>query len=78
MDDARAIDAIRDKFRMLSPAIDERVRRLWAATEAMSCGWGGVTVVATATGMAHTTIRRGMRELEPMAESDSGPQGVRI
>ena len=38
--------------------------------------WGGVTVVATATGMAHTTIKRGMRELEAISEGSPGPAPV--
>lgn len=42
----------------------------------MSLGWGGVTVVGTATGMAHTTIRRGMHELEQLAAGDSGAAPV--
>ena len=36
----------------------------------------GVTVVATATGMAQTTISRGMRELELIAEGDLGPAPI--
>ncbi len=43
--------------------MDERVRRQWAASEAMSLSWGGVSVVAKATGMSRTTIRVGLREL---------------
>ncbi len=43
--------------------MDERVRRQWAASEAMSLSWGGVSVVAKATGMSRTTIRVGLCEL---------------
>ncbi len=51
--------------------MNERTRRLWAATEAMSLGWGGVTAVAGATGMARKTIHAGIRELKasPVARS---------
>ena len=54
----------RAKYRALAPALTERARRLWAATEARAAGRGGITVVARATGMAHSTIRRGLREVE--------------
>jgi len=43
--------------------MDERMRRQWAASEAMSLKRGGVTVVARATGLSRTTIGEGMREL---------------
>ena len=40
------------------------MRRQWAATEASDLGWGGVTSVALATGLARNTIMVGTRELE--------------
>jgi hypothetical protein len=43
--------------------MDERVRRRWAATEAMALGWGGISAVAVATGMARNTVASGVREL---------------
>lgn len=49
--------------------MDERVRRQWAAAEARELGWGGVSLVAQATGLSRTTITAGLRELElPSAE----------
>ncbi len=47
----------------MSPFLDERGRRLFAANEALSLGRGGVTAVATATGIARSTINRGVAEL---------------
>jgi hypothetical protein len=44
--------------------MNERSRRIWAATEARSIGWGGVSLVAEAIGMARNTIAVGMRELK--------------
>ena len=44
--------------------MDERVRRQWAAAEAMELGWGGISQVAYATGMSRTTILAGVRELK--------------
>lgn len=55
--------AIRQKYELLSPSMNERLRRLWVATEARQLGRGGITLVSTATGVAHSTIRRGLREL---------------
>ena len=56
------MEDIRDKFNGLSPLMDERLRRLWAAAEATALGRGGIGVVAAATGLSRTTIARGIRE----------------
>lgn len=64
MRDATAIERIRQKFLALSPVMDERIRRQWAAAEASTLGWGGITVVSAATGLARNTIATGLRELE--------------
>ncbi len=48
----------------MAPELNERQRRLWAATEARSAGWGGVGATARATGMAIDTVRKGIAELE--------------
>ena len=47
----------------MSPFLDERGRRLFAANEAISLGRGGVTAVAAASGLARSTINRGVAEL---------------
>jgi hypothetical protein len=64
MQDATAIERIRQKFQALSPVMDERMRRQWAAAEASTLGWSGVTTVSAATGLARNTIATGLRELE--------------
>ena len=53
---------IRVRFERLSPQLDERARRLFAATEAIALGYGGIAIVARATGMARRTIGSGVRE----------------
>jgi hypothetical protein len=63
MQDAVVIERIRRKFQALAPVLDERSRRQWAAAEAMELPWGGVSSVATATGLSRTTITAGVREL---------------
>src|ERR1700733_7742710 len=64
MQDATVIERIRRKFQALCPVMDERMRRQWAAAEASTLGWGGVTTVSAATGLARNTIATGLRELE--------------
>jgi hypothetical protein len=60
---ADEIALIRQKYRMLDPELNERTRRLWAASEAEAAGWGGVTRVAEATGLSRPRIVRGLQEL---------------
>ena len=54
--------AIREKYRTLAPALNERQRRLWAGTEAIHLGFGGMAIVIRATGLSYLTVARGMRE----------------
>jgi hypothetical protein len=55
--------AIRLRFEVLAPVLDEQGRRRFAAAEAMAAGLGGVSAVMRATGIARSTIRRGLDEL---------------
>lgn len=64
MPDAQVIEWIRDKYLVIVTDLDERGRRRWAAAEARSLGWGGITAVARATGISDLTIRRGIQELD--------------
>jgi transposase len=72
--DQGIVEWIADKFQGLSQELAERARRRWAAVEAVSLGHGGITVVSAATGMAVSTIRRGIRELNTGATLPSGRQ----
>jgi hypothetical protein len=54
---------IRDRFSALSPHLNERERRLLAATEATAAGYGGIAAVSQATGIAASTIGRGLKQL---------------
>jgi len=56
--------AIGEKFRALAGELNERQRRLWAASEARAAGRGGIAATARATGISVPTIRRGIGELE--------------
>ena len=64
MPDATVIEWIRGKYIAIIADLDERGRRRWAAAEATSLGWGGISAVAKATGVSDRTIRTGIRELE--------------
>ena len=64
------VEPIRERFLTVAPFLDERGRRLVAAAEAFAVGYGGIAAVAMATGMAPSTIGRGLKELaqdEPSA-----------
>jgi Rhodopirellula transposase DDE domain len=54
---------IRYRYVALSPHLDERGRRSFAASEARSAGYGGIAAVSRATGIAASTIGRGLKEL---------------
>ena len=72
--DQRIVQWIENKFQGLADELSERARRRWAAVEAVALGRGGVSVVSDATGLAHTTIRRGIRELRSGDTPASGRQ----
>src|SRR2546425_5687570 len=58
--------------------MDERRRRQWAAAEAREVGWGGVSLVARATGLSRPTIIAGLRELQlPAKERAAAAARVR-
>ena len=58
---------LRAKHAAMAAVFTERSRRVWAATEAQALGRGGVGLVARATGIAESTIRRGLRDLRARA-----------
>jgi hypothetical protein len=71
--------SILQKYNSMRNVLHERGVRRWAATEAKQLGHGGISVVALATGMSRTTIRRGLRELESAsADSQLAPQRSRL
>lgn len=56
--------AIRQKFLALGSFLNERTRRVWAATEASSLGYGGASLVARATKISRRAILSGQREIK--------------
>jgi len=67
MPDEIVVQWVRDKYEALSATLNERSRRLWAATEARSLGRGGVAAVIAATGMSSATLYKGLKELDAAA-----------
>ncbi len=55
--------AIAVRFQAVAPLLDERARRLTAGAEVLAIGRGGVAAVARATGLARTTVARGLADV---------------
>lgn len=68
-------ESLKAKFDALAPHLNERLTRLWAATEAVALGRGGITKVSQATGLSPKTIRVGIRELEQEPDTPPTPHG---
>jgi transposase len=68
MERSEMLAAVQKKYELLRPHMDERTQRCWAATEARSIGWSGISVVAVATGISPHTIRLGLAEVERQTE----------
>ena len=54
---------IRERFTAVKRDLNERSRRLLAAAEAKTAGFGGITAASVATGVARSTIGRGLKDL---------------
>ena len=72
------VDAIKAKFETLRSELDEKARRLWAATEANSIGHGGIRAVSKATGLAESTIRIGQSEIVRFSKVQKDQKARRI
>ena len=58
------IQAIRQRWELDGSKRDERGRRLFAASETRVAGRGGLAGVAEITGLARSTIVRGLKDLD--------------
>lgn len=61
---------VKARYEALSPHLDERGRRLFAANEARAAGYGGIAAVSEVTGIARSTIGRGLSDLDAGGEAD--------
>lgn len=69
---ADTADLIRRRFDALDPVLDEQARRRFAAAEARVLGRGGVTLVSKVTGIARSTINRGIIDIEENRSAGEG------
>jgi len=69
---------IKARYDLIEWTLDERMRRLWAATEAKPLGHGGITALSKITGLSRIVIRQGIKELEtktfPGSETTGSPK----
>jgi hypothetical protein len=65
------VNKIEERFLMCRDHLDERTLRLYVASEALAIGRGGIAAVSRATGVARSTIGRGLKDLEgPVFDRD--------
>jgi Rhodopirellula transposase DDE domain len=70
-------EAIRQRWEADGSKRDERGRRLFAASEVRAAGWGGLASVSSVTGLARSTIERGLKDLDapPLASGHVRREG---
>ncbi|MDR2740059.1 MAG: hypothetical protein LBB68_09565 [Treponema sp.] len=71
------MERLRRKWDAMQHHLDERGRRVWAASEAEVLGHGGVTIVYEATGMSRSAITQGIAEMAH-PENAAPPDRVRM
>lgn len=71
-----SVTVIRKKYKSLKTLLNERTRRVWAASEARALGRGGIAVVAEAISMDRNTIVAGLEELKDTRAS-APPERIR-
>src|SRR6266480_8151546 len=64
--------AIKRRFELVSGELNERSRRLVAASEAVAIGWGGISAVSRATGLSRKAISHGIKELQERGGANEG------
>src|SRR5207244_5958946 len=59
-----SVAELTEKFHSVWPLLDERTRRIMAASEAIALGYGGVSLVGRACGLSRKAITKGIREIQ--------------
>ena len=72
---SQTIALIRRKYEIVKPELNERAKRYWASSEAIVLGYGGLSAVHKATGIAISTIRRGIHQIKNKQSCNNG--GIR-
>ena len=72
-----AVQSLRQKLTAVLPHLNERQRRLVAAAEARSLGYGGIATVSQLSGLSRVTLHKALEELdeEPLPEGWSRKPG---
>ena len=65
-------EEIKQRYERVATELNERTRRLLAASEALAIGWGGVSMVSRATGLSRPVISQGIKELQEGAKVGEG------
>ena len=58
------MQAIRKRWNTVGSKLDERGQRVFASGEVRAAGWGGLEAVHEITGLARSTIGRGLKDLD--------------
>ncbi len=65
-------EEIKQRYERVAAELNERTRRLLAASEALAIGWGGGSMVSRATGLSRPVISQGIKELQEEAKVGEG------
>jgi transposase len=65
-------EEIKQRYGRIAGELTERTRRLFAANEALSLGWGGISTVSRATGLSRQVISDGIQELQGGTQAEGG------
>ena len=63
---------IKQRYERIARDLTERTRRLFAANEALSLGWGGISAISRATGLSRQVISDGIQELQGGKRAEEG------
>ncbi len=70
-------EQISRRFKLIEPALDERMRRYIAASEALVIGHGGITIASKATGVSRRAITEGCKEIRNLKDQKIQIKNVR-
>src|SRR5437870_11781111 len=65
-------EEIKQRYERIAGELTERTRRLFAANEALSLGWGGISAVCGATALLRQVISAGMQALQVATQAEAG------
>ncbi len=61
-----------ERIRTMMPLLDEKQRRIFLASEAISYGYGGISKVSGISGVSIPAIRRGIKEIQQSQAIEKG------